>query len=236
VCTQDITIKKTKKVTKKGEDGKALRDPKKPRKYLYERDENGDIVTEEISIDLKGRAPLSLYQSRGKDSAWSMQQDIAAKHLKALGFERGVGKEITNAVHLDKQQHAERELKKLEQKVESQKILLDQFKMDLDHQREALDAFIESREAYFASAIAKEPKSRQTVLQAATVGLFADLTDTIQDAALRSTEQRIADISDPFTVNADVTELLNTLKEKKVESEKTNKLPDGTSIGLNLKR
>ncbi|MCA2417576.1 hypothetical protein LAZ46_26480, partial [Vibrio chemaguriensis] len=119
VCTKDITLTKTKNVTLKDEDGIAMRDPKNPRKYLYELDESGNIKKETIEIPLKGRAPLSLYQTRGKDSIWSKQQDIAAKHLKHLGFERGTSKELTKAKHLEKSQHVKRALKKNEQKLEA---------------------------------------------------------------------------------------------------------------------
>ncbi len=118
ICTKDITLTKTKNVTLKDENGKAMKDPKNSRKYLYERDETGATKKETVEIKLKGRAPLSLHQTRGKDSIWSRQQDIAAKYVKPLGFERGLSKEITGAVNQKKVNYVNRKLSEKEQELE----------------------------------------------------------------------------------------------------------------------
>ncbi|HCH1318500.1 TPA: hypothetical protein NKQ12_004674 [Vibrio parahaemolyticus] len=234
VCTQEITIQQTKKVTQKGADGKALRDPKNPRKYLYERNDDGEIKTETINIDLKGRAPLSLYQSRGKDSAWAKQQDIAAKHLKELGFERGIGKEITNARHLSKQQHVSRELFKAEQELESKKLLTASYESKLRElesamilQQAKLDLFIEEREKYFSELLSEVPDaSFEAILDA-----FDEIPEVMQEAALESTQERVFDLKDSFNFEQSrFTDLfLNSIKdkmeEKKVESEAPKSAP-----------
>lgn len=111
ICTQDVTLQKTRKITLKGPDGKAMRDPTKPDKYLYELDENGKPKEEKYTVDLKGKMPLQYLRGRGPDSVWSMQQDIAAKHLKRFGFERGESKELTKAKHLEKDEYVSKKLK-----------------------------------------------------------------------------------------------------------------------------
>ena len=205
VCTKDITIQKTKKITQKGEDGKALRDPKKPSKYLYELDENGKPKEEIIEIDLKGRAPLSLHQARGKDSVWARQQDIAAKHLKNLGFERGDSKELTNAKHLSKSQHVSRELRRGEQAIESQKLVmaaqkreLKALKADMLLQQAKLGSFIESREEYFADLLSNAPDlSFEGILDS-----FDEIPDSMKEAALESTEERVESIKGALEVES----------------------------------
>jgi hypothetical protein len=139
VCTKDITYKKTIKVTKKDATGKALRDPKNSRRYLYERDEAGEIKTTTTEIPLLGRSPLSLYNSRGSGSIWSMQQDIAAKHLRPLGFERGVSKELTNRKNKSKKAWV---ASQAAQMIESmQKKAYDACKEYIDAREDYLDSF-----------------------------------------------------------------------------------------------
>lgn len=225
VCTKDVTLTREKKITKKDQHGKAMRDPKKPNKYLYELDENGKPLTETIETPLKGRAPLSLYQTRGKDSIWAKQQDIAAKHLKHLGFERGDSKELTQAKHLNKQQHVHRELLKVEQQVESEKLVLDQLKRDMELQRRSLDLFIDAREKFFAAELAKKAKQEREELKAATVEKFGQLPGTIQEPAMESTKQRIGVLEGAFEFIEDegtkeLLDLINQMEEKKkVEKE-----------------
>ena len=119
VCTTDFTLKKECKRTVKDENGKAVKDPKKPNKWLYERDANGDIVTDEISMPMRGKMPLQYMQSRGSGSVWSRIQDIAANRLTPYGFERGVSKELTKKAHLEKTQHVEADIKRKAQEVEN---------------------------------------------------------------------------------------------------------------------
>lgn len=224
ICTKDVTLKREKKITQKDQHGKAMRDPKKPNKYLYELDENGKPLTETIETPLKGRAPLSLYQTRGKDSIWSKQQDIAAKHLKHLGFERGESKELTQAKHLNKQEHVHRELLKVEQKVESEALLLEQIKRDMEAQRQSLDLFIDTREKFFSSELAKKTREERESLKSAAVDQFAQLAQTIQEAAMESTKNRVDDLSEAFVFMEDndtreLLDLVNRMEEKKVEKE-----------------
>lgn len=225
VCTKDVTLTREKKITKKDQHGKAMRDPKKPNKYLYELDENGKPLTETIETPLKGRAPLSLYQTRGKDSIWAKQQDIAAKHLQHLGFERGDSKELTQAKHLNKQQHVHRELLKVEQQVESEKLLLDQLKRDMELQRQSLELFIGAREAFFAAELAKKAKQEREELKVATVEKFDQLPGTIQDIAMDSTKERVGVLEGAFEFIEDedtkeLLDLINQMEEKKkVEKE-----------------
>lgn len=117
ICKTDLTITKERKLTQKGEDGKALRDPNNSKKYLYQRDDEGNVLTEKYEVNLKNKMPLQYYRERGEGSVWALQQDIAAKHLKDLGFERGVVN--SKKKHLDKSDHvarkAEKKIKELEQ-------------------------------------------------------------------------------------------------------------------------
>lgn len=99
-CNKDITLKLSRKRTQKGEDGKALRDPEKPSKWLYERDENGVIKADEYEMPLMGKMPLQYLRGRGSSSVWARMQDLAASNLTQFGFERGISKEITKAKHL----------------------------------------------------------------------------------------------------------------------------------------
>lgn len=101
-CTEDVTLKLKRKVTRKGVDGKALRDPLKPSKWLYELDDNGKAIEEDYEVNVKDKMPLQYLRSRGSDSVWSRMQDLAAQNLAEYGFERGVSKEITDARHLSK--------------------------------------------------------------------------------------------------------------------------------------
>ena len=118
ICKKDITITKQERVVMRDEDGKARKDPRTG-KWMYETDENGDVVTVEKSIALKGKMPLQYLQGRGSNSVWSMTQDIAAKHLEEFGFERGEKAEITKKRHLEKNAHIERELENKQKELDS---------------------------------------------------------------------------------------------------------------------
>jgi hypothetical protein len=103
ICHKDVTLIVTKNITMKDRNNKAIRDPVKPKKWLYERDSEGNVRTEQHNIKLKHKMPLQYLRGRGSDSVWSEMQDIAAKNLAEFGFERGISKEITNARHRDRQ-------------------------------------------------------------------------------------------------------------------------------------
>ncbi len=230
VCTKDLTLTKQQNVTKKDEHGKALKDPKKPGKYLYERDENGKVLKQEVKIPMKGRSPLSLHQTRGSNSIWSRQQDIAAKHLKHLGFERGTSKELTKAKHLEKSQHVKRELKKNEQKLEAvmlaQQAAQERLRAIESDFKEKLDEFIEAREKYFTEllqddldidlAMEEQEKVAQT---------FENLPEEVKPKAILETKTRLDDIGDSFKNtdslnNAQV--LLDRLAENKQKHDAKN--------------
>lgn len=238
VCTKDITLTKTKKVTLKGEDGKALRDPKKPNKYLYELDENGKPKTEVVNIPLKGRAPLSLHQTRGKDSAWAKQQDIAAKHLKHLGFERGDSKELTNARHLSKSQHIERVLSEKEKKVEAATHLLNvkygylkSLENMIQREEKEVEKFIHTREEYYdslksGSVLSLDGKMKKSI-QAAN-----ELSPAVKNVVLNESIERSEAIMGTIEPSDDVA--LENLKgyivtledeSKKVENNTPNTRP-----------
>lgn len=230
ICTKDITLQKTKKITLKDEDGVALRDPKKPGKYLYELDDDGKPKTETIEIPLKGRAPLSLHQTRGKDSIWSRQQDIAAKHLNHLGFERGTSKEITQAKHLEKTAHVARELSKAEQKVESQALLikaqeerLRALEVSLSIQQIAVDEFLSEREAFFSALTSHATSEFEQKIQNA-LAKFEEVPEVMQDQVFENTKSRADDIQNAFTFKDDeetraLLDFMNQMEEKKVEKE-----------------
>lgn len=118
VCDKDVTITKQEKVVMRGEDGKARKDPRTG-KWMYQTDENGDVVTVEKSIDLKGKMPLQYLQGRGSNSVWAMTQDIAAKHLKDFGFDRGEKAENTRKRHFEKNTFVERELENKQKELEN---------------------------------------------------------------------------------------------------------------------
>ncbi len=230
ICTQDITIQKTKKITIKDEEGKALRDPKKPSKYLYELDDTGKPRTETIDIHLKGRAPLSLHQTRGSDSIWARQQDIAAKCLKHLGFERGTSKELTQAKHLEKTAHVARELSKAEQKVESQALLiktqeerLRAFEASLSIYQIAVDDFLSEREAFFTALTSQATNELEKRMQNA-LDRFESVPNVMQDQVLENTKNRINVFRDAFVFKSDeepraLLDFMNRMEEKKVEKE-----------------
>ena len=118
VCTQDIKLKKTRQITKKGDDGKALRDEKG--KYVYELNEDGSVKTEAYTVNLKNKMPMQYLRGRGAGSFWARQQDIAAARLEPYGFERGKPKELTKREHLEKTAFVEQKLKEQEAKIAQQ--------------------------------------------------------------------------------------------------------------------
>ncbi|NMR83100.1 hypothetical protein HKB30_25315 [Vibrio parahaemolyticus] len=207
-----------------------MRDPKNPRKYLYELDESGNIKKETIEIPLKGRAPLSLYQTRGKDSIWSKQQDIAAKHLKHLGFERGTSKELTKAKHLEKSQHVKRALKKNEQKLEALELAnqaaQERLRAIESDFKEKLDEFIEAREKYFTELLEDDLDIDLAMEeQEKVVETFQNLPEEVKPKAVRETKTRLDDIGNSFKNtdslnNAQV--LLDRLAENKQKHDAKN--------------
>ncbi len=188
VCRKDISFKKTKKVTQKDENGKAIRDPKKPSKYLYELDEDGKARTETIEIPLQGRSPLSLYQSRGSDSVWSKQQDIAAKHLKHLGFERGDSIEITKARHLSKEQHVKREIKNQEEKIKA----LKEYEKLIETR---IDTYFDLKQAQDRAIFDKNYAEFRNNLNE-SLKAFADLPESTQISALESDREQLGAFND----------------------------------------
>lgn len=200
ICTKDVTFKRSKNVTVKDENGKAMRDPKNKSKWLFERDENGKLIKEVEEIQLKGRAPLSLMQARGDDSIWARQQDIAAKHLIKFGFERGDKKSLTNAKHLTKKKHVERVLNDMEKKVESLTLAEAAARKRLEalqnEFQQKLDAFIEEREDLFAKLL-DESVDLDTLLkeEEKVESLFYKIYDEeVRQAAKDSSLERLNDV------------------------------------------
>ena len=228
VCTKDVTLTREKKITKKDEDGIAMRDPKKPNKYLYELDENGKPLTETIETPLKGRAPLSLYQTRGKNSIWAKQQDIAAKHLKRLGFERGDSKELTQAKHLDKSQYVRKQLSKAQSRLEAIEYATEAAKAKLgavQRQFEGLiSSFIDAREEFCAALV------ERTVTQEKKTGLvsqFGDLGDLfVQEKIIEATEKRFNNLPDGYDQDSANEVLAEFLAEADKARLKTKPLPN----------
>jgi hypothetical protein len=118
ICNKKVTLKRVKKLTMQDEFSKAIPDPDNPKKWLYERDENGKIKTKEVLIPLKDKMPLQHLKGRGSGSVWADMQDLAFENLHEFGFERGISKEITNTVHLSKEKWIASELKRLETETE----------------------------------------------------------------------------------------------------------------------
>ena len=227
VCTKDIVLTKTKNITKKDEFGKAMKDPKKPSKWLYERDDEGKVLTEDVDIPIKGRSPLSLHQTRGAGSVWARQQDIAAKHLKHLGFERGVCKELTKAVHLSKEQHVKRELKSSEQKIESQEIIIKEqerqireLKTSMNFEKEKVDSFLHDREKFFAALIDGRNNEFGS-LMAAAVKKYEDVPDNLKAQTLGNTMDRADDLDSAIAFES-TPELDLFIKEMEASYNKTN--------------
>lgn len=193
ICTKDVTLEKRQNITVKDENGKAIKDPENKGKWLYERDENGNVKQEVVQINLKGRAPLSLHQTRGSESIWARQQDIAAKHLKHLGFERGEKAEITKAKHLKKEKHVDRELKRLE----AEKAALEEQlnKLRTKH-LEAVDAFISEREEALKLLTEvdiglEDFEEKIKPLQSNFMAVYAD--EVLQAKLIESNDQALAD-------------------------------------------
>ncbi|EHA1101209.1 hypothetical protein FG314_24825 [Vibrio alginolyticus] len=195
VCTKEITLKKTKNVTLKDENDKAIKDPKKPGKYLYARDENGDVLTEEVEIPLQGRSPLSLHQTRGSKSIWARQQDIAAKHLAPLGFERGTSKELTKAKHLKKEEHVKRELARRTAETEAQQAKIDALKTYEREINERIDEYFDLKELENRAILEKDENAFKANLSAVS-DAFGLLPVNAQEKELERSREAINGFSD----------------------------------------
>lgn len=205
-CSKDISLNLTRKVTVKDPDtGKAVSDPKNPKKYLYERDDNGKIIEEKYTVNLQNKMPLQHLQGRGTGSAWSRFQDIAAEHLKAYGFERGLSKDITQAKHLTKQQHIARELSRADKQLEA-----------LNIATKAAQKQLESIQSEFKSTVDSFINERESLLQLLINDIELNLEDVeekqnnmksiydiaqseeLKEKLIESSKQRIDDIKDAF--------------------------------------
>ncbi|WP_318467573.1 hypothetical protein [Photobacterium leiognathi] len=236
ICQKDVVLEKLQNITLKDENGKAMRDPNNKSKWLYERDEEGDVKKELVKINLKGRAPLSLHQTRGSDSIWAKQQDIAAKHLKHLGFERGEKAEITKAKHLSKKQHAERALRKVEQKVESLALAeavarkrLEALQNDF---QKSLDVFIEEREELFTKLLSESVDLEKLLEEEKKVeSKFYEIYDedvrmAAKDSSLkRLDEVKPDDSNKPFNFDPKFDALSAKMQSYEAKEEKTSTAP-----------
>ena len=193
ICKRDLTITKTRKLTQKGEDGKALRDPSNSKRYIYQRDEEGNVLTEEYEVNLKNKMPLQHYRDRGEGSVWGLQQDIAAKHLKHLGFERGVVN--SKKKHLDKSDHVAR---KAEQKIKE----LEAAKATMI---EELEDFV-SEKSKFIAAVARNLAEATREAATAVKQSFGNLThEESKEVAERAIEEDLSMVGG-FTVSEEVQE------------------------------
>ena len=193
ICKEDLTITKTRKLTQKGEDGKALRDPNNPKRYIYQRDEEGNVLTEEYEVNLKNKMPLQHYRDRGEGSVWGLQQDIAAKHLKHLGFERGVVN--SKKKHLDKSDHVAR---KAEQKIKE----LEAAKATM---MEELEDFV-SEKSKLIAAVARNLAEATREAVTAVKQSFGNLThEESKKVAERAVEEDLV-LMEGFTVSEEVQE------------------------------
>lgn len=120
ICTHDLVLQKERKITVKDTEGKTRTDEKG--KYIYARDGDGKIKTESYSVQLKNKMPLQYHRGRGDNTAWSLQQDIAAKHFERLGFKRGLTEDI-------KRKHLEKEAFVLEQHKKEKAKLIEENKL-----------------------------------------------------------------------------------------------------------
>lgn len=231
ICKRDVILRKEKKVTKKDENGKAMRDPKKPSKYLYERDSEGKIKTVVEEINLNGRMPLSLHQTRGSDSIWAKQQDIAAKHLADLGFERGLKAELTQANNKKKAQYVAGVLSQQEQELESVKLAKGQKHQELEDletqiseleaQKSSIWEGIKARISQFLSyreALAKAVLNQELeqAKEASEQGLtaFVAIPDQAKQEVLDSTQQKLEELTE-FQGSAEFDEFAQMIKEMK---------------------
>lgn len=193
ICKQDLTITKTRKLTQKGEDGKALRDPNNSKRYIYQTDEEGNVLTEEYKVNLKNKMPLQHYRERGEGTVWGLQQDIAAKHLKHLGFERGVVN--SKKKHLEKADHVAR---KAEQK-------LKELEVAKATMIEELEDFV-SEKSKLIAAVAKNLAEATREAATAVKQSFGNLThEESKKVAERAIEEDLV-LMEGFTVSEEVQE------------------------------
>lgn len=237
-CDQNIILKKTKKITIKDTNGKAMRNPNKPSQYLYECYPDGSVKTEEVDIPLKGRAPLSLHQTRGTHSIWAKQQDIAAKHLQHLGFARGTKKEITKARHLTKSAFIAKELSKAETRLElmaeEENIIKSRIRAFTEILKEKIDLFILAREAFFEKLKIKKQSSKDIALDMNyVIENFREIDDGVKESLLDSTKQHVEDNKVIFETNSSLDQALNLL-EKMTLLTKSKSQPDKNTIKFKL--
>lgn len=193
ICKKDLTITKTRKLTQKGADGKALRDPRNPKRYIYQTDEEGNVLTEEYKVNLKNKMPLQHYRERGEGTVWGLQQDIAAKHLKHLGFDRGVVN--SKKKHLEKADHVAR---KAEQK-------LKELEVAKATMMEELEDFV-SEKSKFIAAVARNLAEATREAATAVKQSFGNLThEESKEVAERAIEEDLSMVGG-FTVSEEVQE------------------------------
>ncbi len=242
---ENKVLLREKKVTVKDENGKAMRDPKKPSRWLFQYDENGDVLKETEEIPLYGRMPLSFY-GRG-DSVWGRQQDIAAKNLNHLGFERGEKKELTNAMHLDKTDFVARQLSKQRQLIEKNSIFIDEKSEEveaLDNQirelkekkqsilariKDSITSFISSREEAIKAALSikeQSPEEFNDLLNEVSES-FGRINPVAQDELQENTKVRIESTKEGWGVSSESAKALDAIsaaveknKQKKAEEAK----------------
>jgi hypothetical protein len=216
-CRKDVVLEKTKRVTQKDENGKAKRDPDNKNKYLYERNEYGQIKTEIEQINLKGRSPLSLMQTRGSDSAWAKQQDIAAKHLSKYGFERGLSKEITNREHKKKSEWVKHQME--EQRAE----IMAEINLQVEKTLKAREALLKAfREDHLDDLNKLEDEFLVEFEGIDNEQIRSKILDSSEKAVERMKEDDCAFISTP-ALNAAENSLKRTREAHKAKSNPTIK-------------
>lgn len=236
ICKKDIVLTKEKKVTLKDDQGKALKDPKKPSRYLYEKDDQGNIKTVTESINLKGRMPLSLHQTRGSKSIWSKQQDIAAKHLADLGFERGLSAELTQSKNKKKAQYVVGVLSKAQQELEAAELIKSQRYSEIealeaqknsiiDGIKSGIKEFLRHREA-LTKAVFDSNMNNAKLAAKQALSAFIVMNDHAKKEIVESTEQRYNDLKN--TAGVDSSKELSKFGElvKSIKDQQTSDVID----------
>lgn len=233
-CDQNITLKKTKKVTMKDVNGKAMRNLNKPSQYLYQCHPDGSVKTEKVGIPLNGRAPLSLHQTRGSHSIWAKQQDIAAKHLQHLGFERGTKKEITKAKHLNKSAFIAKQLARVEGRLElmnmEENAIKSRIRSLTELLKEKIDLFISARESFFEKLKMKNQLKKELIsVRDEVIQSFIDIDDYIKPYIVESTNQHVELSKKAFEGNSSLDQVLSLLDDMETLSKSKKTGLDTTS-------